>query len=360
MIYNYNLTTLSKILMEKKHKIKCNNLVKKIVKEIKNDKFYKRLKERGTEKEKKILIDTERETNRKVRKIFELLNDMDRRRTAKKDEDIRVDGLCKAINEDTELGLKLKKTYYEKFKKHILKVEKKGGNNVHFDILIYHTDGTTNQCEEKGTKDYSPIINDGTPPYENSVQFYNGPASKFTLCKKYLKLWYDNNVDNLEIKKKYDLPEIPSFEEWLIGGPNVMWGDPTSEYSKILKTNYRDLYPKKSMNGQCFHNINYRIKTNGQFELTEEDKKTLITEVQEIYRYVMNAKEVWLQTTGTTNSQISFRWFNKIEPQNIMDVEMTKGTDIDFKFILEDNTSFMGKMRWGNGCGFSCFRIDLK
>ena len=117
---------------------------------------------------------------------------------------------------------------------------------------------------------------------------------------KYLKLWYGDNVCNLEIKEMYGLPEIPSFEEWLIGGPNVMCGDPKSEYSKILKTNYRQLHPKRSMNGQLRHNIDYRIKTHAQFELTEEDKKTLIAEVQEVYTDVMNAKDVWLQTTGTT------------------------------------------------------------
>ena len=284
----------------------------------------------------------------------------DKRSCAKKDEDVRVGCICRGINDETELGLKLKKEYYEKFKKHILKVEKKGGNNIHFDILITHTDGTTNQCEEKGTQTYSPIINGETPPHENSVQFYNGVASKFTLCMKYLKLWYGDNVCNLEIKEMYGLPEIPSFEEWLIGGPNVMWGDPKSEYSKILKTNYRQLYPKRSMNGHRDHNIDYRIKTHAQFELTEENKKTLIAEVQEVYTDVMNAKDVWLQTTGTTTGQFSFKWFNKIEPQKIVNVEMKKGTDIDFVFTLEDNTSFNGKMRWGNGCGFSCFRIDLK
>ena len=92
---------------------------------------------------------------------------MDGRRTAKKDEDIRVKEICNHINNNTELGLHLKAEYYEKFHKEILKVKKKGGNNIHYDILIYHTDGTTNQCEEKGTQHYSETINPNTSPWKS-------------------------------------------------------------------------------------------------------------------------------------------------------------------------------------------------
>ena len=74
----------------------------------------------------------------------------------------------------------------------------------------------------------------------------------------------------------------------------------------------------------------------------------------------MNEKDVWLQTTGTIDGLFSFKWFNKIEPKIIIDVELLKGKDIKFKFILEDNSSFIGHLRWGKGCGFSCFRMDLK
>ena len=42
---------------------------------------------------------------------------MDGRRTAKRDEDIRVECICDNINNDTELGEKIKIEYYEKFNK---------------------------------------------------------------------------------------------------------------------------------------------------------------------------------------------------------------------------------------------------
>tara|TARA_B110000495_G_C23021101_1_gene605811 strand:+ start:89 stop:1114 length:1026 start_codon:yes stop_codon:yes gene_type:complete len=284
----------------------------------------------------------------------------DGRKTAKKDEDIRVAWICEQVNTETELGKSIKYDYKEKFGLEILKVEKGGGNNDHYDILIYHTDGTKVQCEEKGTKKYCGNINGDTPAYENSVQFYNGPASKFTIPKKYLKLWYNINVNNSEIINKYDLHDIPTFEEWLEGGPDVIFGDPKSNFSITLKKNYRNIYPGKSMNSCGHNNIDYRIKVNESFEITEEEKIILIEEVQKQYNYIMGQKDVWLQTTGTIEGQFSFKWFDKIEPKKIINVELIKNKDIVFKFNFEDESYITGIMRWGNGCGFSCFRLDLK
>ena len=292
-----------------------------------------------------------------------LIKGEDGRKTAKKDEDIRVSWICKQINTGTELGQELKNAYKEKFGLEILRVEKKGKNDEHYDIVIHHTNGTKIRCEEKGTKKYCQNINGDTPAYENSVQFYNGPASKFTIPKKYLKLWYDINVNNSEIIKKYDLPDVPTFEEWLIGGPDVIFGNPKSNFSITLKKNYRKKNPiatNKSMCGGKGNDVDYRIKVNELFEITEDEKKILIEEVQNQYDYVMGQKDVWLQTTGTIDGQFSFKWFDKIEPKKIISVEMIKKKDIDFKFNFEDGSHITGIMRWGNGCGFSCFRLDLK
>lgn len=285
--------------------------------------------------------------------------DEDRRRTAKRDEDIRVQWICDNINNNTELGKTIKEEYKSMFGLEILNVEKKGGNNIHYDILIHHTDGSVKKCEEKGTQHYIEIINENTPPHENSVEFYNGPAKNFSISKKYLKLWYDLVVNNPEINQKYDFPEPPPFEEWLIGGPYCMV-DPKSEYSIKTKDSYRVKFPKKSMNGWGHDEIDYRIEPHNDFDITEEEKSTLIEEVQNIYNDIMNQKDVWLQTTGTIDGPFSFRWFDKIEPKKIIDVELVKNKDIEFIFKLEDNTSFTGIMRWGKGCGFSCFRMDFK
>ena len=285
---------------------------------------------------------------------------MDEEERLKKMKIIRVKWICEEnLNDYSELGVKMKELYYDKFNKVILYVEKKGGNNIHYDIYIHHTDGTTARCEEKGTQHYSEIINENTSPHENSVEFYNGPAEKFSISKKYLKLWYDLIVNNSDIKLKYNLPDPPPFEEWLIGGPYCMI-DPKSEYSIKTKINYREIHPKKSMNGWGHDEIDYRIQVNELFEITEEEKSILIKEVQTIYNDIMNQKDVWLQTTGTIDGLFSFKWFDKIPPKKIVNVELLKKKDIEFIFKLEDGSSFTGIMRWGKGCGFSCFRMDFK
>jgi len=294
-------------------------------------------------------------------KVTATLRDkMDGRRTAKRDEDIRVQWICEGnLNDYSELGTRMKEEYYDKFNKVIIYVEKKGGNNIHYDILIHHTDGTTARCEEKGTQHYREVINENTSPHENSVEFYNGPAEKFSISKKYLKLWYDLIVNNSDINLKYNLPDPPSFEEWLVGGPYCMI-DPKSEYSIKTKINYREKYPKKSMNGCGHDEIDYRIRVNNSFEINDEEKSILIEEVQTIYNDVMEQKDVWLQTTGKIDGPFSFKWFDKIPPQKIVGVDLLKKKDIEFIFKLEDGSSFTGIMRWGKGCGFSCFRMDFK
>ena len=114
------------------------------------------------------------------------------------------------------------------------------------------------------------------------------------------------------------------------------------------------------MGGESGHNIDYRKGPNEAFELSESDKIILKDEIQSLYSMVMDEKEVWLQTTGTIDGPFSFRWYNKIEAKKIVDIELLKEKDIKFKCILEDKSSIIAHLRWGKGCGFSCFRMDLK
>ena len=118
------------------------------------------------------------------------------------------------------------------------------------------------------------------------------------------------------------------------------------------------------MNGTGRNNSNtdYRKKVNDRFiqEINDHDKTTLVKQVQEKYNHVMNEKHVWLQTTGDPDNDFSFKWYLQIQPLQIIDVKIQKKKDIEFIFKLEDNTHIKGIMRWGKGCGFSCFRMDLK
>jgi hypothetical protein len=310
-----------------------------------------------------IIINLEKKKNNRksiIRMIEAKIKSIDNKGTKSgngTDETIRINWIVNQINNNTFTGVKMKLEYFHKFNKSISKLEVKGSKQDHYDILIFNTDNTKYKCEEKGTKSYYKNINSSTNPYENSVEFYNGPAQKFSISRNYLQLWYNNNVNNQETKLLYNLPDIPNFDDWLNGGPYCMV-DPTSYYSKSLKLNYRN---KSSMNGYKQNNvIDYRIKPNLEFCLNDEQKKILITEVQQIYNNVLNEKDIWLQTSGIPNGNFSYCWYNKIEPKTIINIELIKKKDIQFKFILEDNSYFMGIMRWGKGCGFSCFRMDFK
>lgn len=285
----------------------------------------------------------------------------DGRNNNKKDEGIRVQGICEHINNKTLLGTKMCQDYFKNSGKEIERVEQKGSNRDHYDLLIYNTDGTTKRCEEKGTQNYVPEIKEDSKPWENSVQFYNGPARKFSIVDKYLRLWYEINVDNKEINKEYDLGEIPSYNDWKQGGPYCTTNIPKGLYNKTLKENYRKKFPGKSMNGMNGHNIDYRKSVHKKFMeiITEEDKNILIKEVNEIYREVMDQKEIWLQTTGDPNGSFSWKWYDKIDTSDIINIDISVGTDIDFIFNTICGKKIKGKMRWGNGCGFTCFRLDL-
>lgn len=277
------------------------------------------------------------------------------------DETMRIHWIIDQINNNTAIGMKMKTDYYLTFNKQISKLEVKGSKKDHYDILIFNSDGSKLKCEEKGTKTYVEKINSSSVPYENSVEFYNGPAQKFSISRDYLQIWYNMNVNNPDIQLLYNLPDIPNFDDWLDGGPYCML-DPTSSYSKTLKLNYKKKHGiKSSMNAWKQHNvIDYRVKPNIEFSLNDDKKELLIKEVQEIYNSVLNEKDIWLQTSGCPNKPFSYCWYNKIEPKKIIDVELIKKKDIQFKFILENKSSFIGIMRWGKGCGFSCFRMDFK
>jgi hypothetical protein len=75
-------------------------------------------------------------------------------------------------------------------------------------------------------------------------------------------------------------------------------------------------------------------------QITHVDKEILIEEVQEIYNLIMGEKNVWLQTTGVPSQQFSFRWYNGFEPLQIVNVEIINRKDIQFKFHLENGSSF--------------------
>lgn len=291
---------------------------------------------------------------------------MDGRHIAKQTEDIRVQWVCDQINQKTELGMNIINSYKENFGKEIEKVVKRGGNRDHYDILIYHTDGTTKKCEEKGTDTYQSDVDTFLIPWENSVQRFNGHANKYSIGVKYSKLWYNMIVCDKDICKLYGIDEslIPTEEEWLKYDAYPQ-ANPKTEYGKCLKDSYRTKHPDSCMNGRKNSPHDYRLNINPIFinSFNKEDKDLLLKEVQEILNGVMDEKECWLQTTGKINSDFSFKWYDKIESPKIKDVNLSwnEGADIYYNFIAEEEQyNFKCILRFGKGTGFSNLRFDIR
>lgn len=289
----------------------------------------------------------------------------DGRHTAKKEEDIRVQWISEQINSRTEMGTKMCQDYFKTFGKEILRVEQKGSNTDHYDLLIYHTDGTSKTCEEKGSKIYRKRMDSFVIPWDNSVQRYNGIGNKFTIGRKYADLWYDLIVANKDTSNFYgiDISLIPTKEEWL-RREAFACGDPKTEWGRLLKKKHREMYPgHTSMNGKFGVPFDSREIVNPKFIFTEDDKHILLKETQIKLDQIMNEKECWLQTSGTIEEPFNWQWHDKIESPKIKDIEMTwsKGADIYFDFIAENaKYNFKCILRFGKGTGFSNIRFDIR
>lgn len=296
------------------------------------------------------------------------------RDTAKKDEEIRLKLICKNVNNNTVIGIKIKEDYKKQFNKEIKKLDVTGGKrNDHYDILIIHTDGTKKKCEEKGTKTYHSNINQmEKKPWEYSVQVFNGIGNHYKIGIMYSKIWYNNNIYPGKVKEEYNIKApIPSYKEWSKNDAFAC-GDPKTNYGKELKKNFRQIHgPQTSMNGKSKkgftpNNFDYRksVKRDLKIFYTDKIKEKFIKEVQEKFNISFKEKECYLQTTGDIETdKFSFKWFDKIEIPKVTDIIMKdKGLDVEFDILKEskDNINYSLILRFGKGSGFSNIRIDTK
>ena len=267
----------------------------------------------------------------------------------------RISFIVYNINNRTPLGNRLRASYMEKFSKEILLVVNDGGDlKSHYDFSIKHTDGTEIKCEEKGTEN-KKLLNKS--PWENSVQVFNGSGKKFSIARKWAEEWYNKVTILPEIIETYSTGPPPLLDEWLKKDAFVC-GDPKTEYSKNLKRQYREKYPKCSMNGFGKSPFDYRKLVNPSFSFTDSDKETLIKETQEILDSIFPAKGCWLQTSGNDET-MKFKWWGEIDSPKIKDVKMKYSTDLDFIYEC-DTLPLRAKLRFGKGCGFSNIRLDIK
>jgi len=284
--------------------------------------------------------------------------------TNKLTEEQRVKWIITQVNERTELGMKMRHAYRDMFGKDIDHMEHSsgGGRGDHYDMVIRHTDGSSVHCEEKGTDTYYVDMTIFTVPWANSVQRYNGPGKKFpSICEPYAELWYNHLVRNSEHSEEYQITsDIPSFEDYV--RHDLYSTDPSTPWGKEHKIKYRNMHPDSCLNGKKESPKDYRESINPQFVFTDEMKTQLISEINPTLKDCMNEKDCWLQTSGTIDGSFNFRWWQKIEPEVVIDITMCYNTGSDLKFTChtDKGDTFPCILRFGKGTGFSNLRFDIR
>jgi hypothetical protein len=284
----------------------------------------------------------------------------------------RLESISDSINNYSFPGYILKQEYEKLFGKEITNVSVSGGTNRdHYDLKIYHSDGTSKKCEEKSTIYYKEDISSETKPWEFSVQVYNGVGKGFQIGFIYAKLWYKHNIAPGIVKKNYQIESpIPTEQEWL---KKDAWncGNPRTQYGKELKNKFKCRHGETSMNGKSKNGYleneyDYREPVLEDFytiyRQNEEIKKGLISEIQEKLKKIFNEKECYLQTTGDINTdEFNFQWYEQIKVPTIQDVVLnTKKADATFDIITDVTENYSMVLRFGKGTGFSNIRIDIR
>lgn len=264
-----------------------------------------------------------------------------------------IEFIVKAIKSKDVNGMKFINAFKEKFNQDIEDVrDRKGSRKTHYDFEIL-VNGEWKHVEHKGSKAYKLISTD-KKVWASGVQFYNGPADKFSLAKKYARVWYDTYIGSEVLKNEWKLEaDIPSFDEWYSKDCKVQC-DPKTPFGKELKKKVREKRgPKASL-------LQERKAVNDLIDMTKEEEETFINEVYPLANEVLEQKDYWIVIHGDLTNKFYFEWFPKFKLPKIKSLKFKKCLDLEFDFECEDNYVFNGILRWGKGAGFSCLRIDLK
>jgi len=271
------------------------------------------------------------------------------------------------INNETELGLKIKKDYKDKFNKNLIDIccENTGGRNKKFDCYCVEDDDNKRKCEFKGTKNKN-LSNE--KPWGNNVQFINYPGNnKLLIMKYYSNYWYHNIIPKLyeELSMNEEIPNKEDYINEIIQQTN----NPILLFIKELKNKYKNNDDfRKIIQGkrESINNYIYNIYHN-----ENEIKNNLINELQDIINDCLSQKECYFQYSYDDNNEIiKYKWWDKIEIENIHDIKLKNKIDKDLIFEIEchniiidnikhDNFIFEGKLRWGASIGIKNLRFGV-
>jgi hypothetical protein len=267
-------------------------------------------------------------------------------------EDIKA--IITAINAQNCVGKQITDGFKNKFGIDISAARQRKGSNrgTHYDFEI-EVNQEWKKVEHKGGQSYR-LPNPDDAPWKAGVQFHNGGCEKYSLARKYARTWYNKYIESGSFKDEFGISvAIPTFDEWFAKDCRTQ-ADPKSAFGKELKSKVRAARgPKASL-------LDKRAAVIEELEITEEDKRTLITEVLPIANHVLDQKDYWLSIHGDIRGDFHAVWYPQFRIESINSVTIEKKLDIWMTFECQNNFTFNSILRWGKGAGFSCLRLDLR
>lgn len=228
-----------------------------------------------------------------------------------------------------------------------------GGNRgTHYDFEILVGD-VWRRVEHKGSAAAVPVSSTDKP-WTAGVQFHNGGCEKYTIARKYARLWYDTYIGSGTLRSTWGLEAaIPTFEEWYAKDAKVQ-GDPGTAFGKELKRKVRAVRgPKGSLREE-------RAAVNAAFDITAEDLHVFSEEAFAALNAALSQKDYWLTIHGDPTGEFYCRWWPPFVLSPPAVITVRKELDIYFDFTCTEGVSFSGLLRWGKGAGFSNLRIDAR
>lgn len=276
------------------------------------------------------------------------------RDTAAANERKDIISIISAINLRTPAGSRILSSFKEKFGVEISSARCRSGTDrgTHYDFEV-EVNGMWKKVEHKGSIVYRlPTHEDA--PWKYGVQFHNGGCEKYSLARKYARVWYTLYIESGKLREEFGInAPTPTFEEWFEKDCRVQ-GDPRTAFGKELKMKVRERHGAKASL------LDKRADVLQAIEITDEDKATLMKEVLPVVNEVLSQKELWLAIYGKLDSEFNAVWYPQLMIDDIEDVIVEKKKDLEFRFLYSNKFQFYGILRWGKGAGFSCLRLDLK
>jgi hypothetical protein len=258
--------------------------------------------------------------------------------------------IIRAIHERLANGLKIMASFKEKFNLEITDARARKGSSrgTHYDFEIL-VNGEWKHVEHKGSKKLCTIKPD-EKPWAAGVQFANMGCEKWSIAKKFARIWYDMYIGSGEFKKEWNLTApIPTFDEWFKNDCKVQ-GDPKTPFGIELKKNVKE-------KGASL--LKKRAAVLTALESDTAEIEILKKEALQIANVVLEEKDYWMTIRGDLKGEFNVAWFPKFTIESIDDCIRLKCTDFKCKFQCANGFTFNGRLRWGKG-PFSNLRLDLK